>query len=89
MRPVGDKRCVLILREIPETTQVNEIEGLFSGADCPKFVSCEFVYNGTWYVTFESDDEAQKAYRFLREVVQTFQGKPVMVSMAADSQTCL
>lgn len=80
VRPVGDKRCVLILREIAETTQPNEIEQLFAGRDCPKFVSCEFVYNGTWYVTFESDEEAQKAYRYLREEVRTFQDKPIMVS---------
>ena len=85
VRPVGDKRCVLILREIPETTQPNEIEQLFSGRDCPKFVSSEFVYNGTWYVTFESDEEAQKAYRYLREEVRTFQGKPIMVGAAGNS----
>lgn len=85
VRPVGDKRCVLILREIAETTQTNEIEQLFSGKDCPKFVSCEFVYNGTWYVTFESDEEAQKAYRYLREEVRTFQGKPILVSTLSNA----
>jgi hypothetical protein len=82
VRPVGDKRCVLILREIGEQTQPNEIEQLFTGRDCPKLSPpvVEYIHNGTWYVTFESDEEAQKAYRFLREEVRTFRGQPIMVS---------
>ncbi|XP_076368616.1 uncharacterized protein LOC143255988 isoform X2 [Tachypleus tridentatus] len=72
------KCCVLILREIPETTAVKDIEALFSGEECPKSAKCEFAHNDTWYVTFESDDDVQKAYRYLREEVRTFQGKPIM-----------
>ena len=34
--------------------------GLFSGAKCPKFISCEFAENSCWYVTFESEEDAQK-----------------------------
>ncbi|XP_022254545.1 la-related protein 4-like isoform X2 [Limulus polyphemus] len=72
------KCCVLILREIPETTAVKDIEALFSGEECPKSAKCEFAHNDTWYVTFESDEDVQKAYRYLREEVRTFQGKPIM-----------
>jgi len=79
VRPMADKKSILILREIPETTQTTEIEQLFSGEHCPHFLSCEFVHNGTWYITFESEDDSQKAFRFLREQVKTFQGKPIMV----------
>lgn len=75
------QRSVLILREIPETTSTSEIEKLFEGESCPKFVSCEFILKGTWYVTFETEEDAQKAYHYLREEVKTFQEKPIMVSI--------
>lgn len=81
VRPVGDKKSILILREIPESTEPCEIEQLFSGQNCPKFISIEFVHNGTWYITFESEEDSQRAISFLREEVQTFQGKPIMVSL--------
>ncbi|KAK8783632.1 hypothetical protein V5799_010002, partial [Amblyomma americanum] len=78
VRP-NHKRCVLILREIPESTPVKDIEALFKAGDkCPQFMSCEFAHNSSWYVTFESDEDAQQAYRYLREEVRSFQGKPIM-----------
>lgn len=80
VRPISEKRSILILREIPESTSPQEIESLFSDDNCPRFVSVEFIHNDTWYVTFECEEDAQKAYRHLREQVQTFQGKPIMVS---------
>lgn len=49
------------------------LQNLFSGEGCPRLISCEFAHNSSWYVTFESDDDAQKAYRFLREEVREFQ----------------
>lgn len=50
-----------------------DAQGLFSGENCPKCISCEFAHNNSWYVTFESDEDAQRAYRFLREEVREFQ----------------
>ncbi|XP_015785079.1 la-related protein 4 isoform X2 [Tetranychus urticae] len=82
VRPVS-KRCVLILREIPESTPLKDVQNLFSGKECPKFVSCEFAHNNSWYVSFESDEDAQRAYRYLREEVKTFQGKPIMARIKA------
>ncbi|XP_013791658.1 la-related protein 4B-like [Limulus polyphemus] len=79
--------CVLILREIPETTAVKDIEALFSGDDCPKSAKCEFAHNDSWYVTFESDGDVQKAYRYLREEVRTFQGKPIMARIKVKPAT--
>ena len=82
VRP-NHKRCIVILREIPDNTPVEEIQNLFSGANCPKYVSCEFAHNNSWYVTFESDEEAQQAYKYLREEVKEFQGKPIMARIKA------
>ena len=56
-----------------------EVEKLFSSPNCPAFVSCEFGLNNNWYVSFESEENAQKAYKYLREEVGVFQGKPIMV----------
>ncbi len=33
---------------------------LFSGGNCPDFISCDFAENSCWYVTFASEDDAQK-----------------------------
>ncbi|XP_076350743.1 la-related protein 4-like isoform X3 [Tachypleus tridentatus] len=82
VRP-NHKCCVLILREIPKNTAIKDIETLFGGEGCPKFAKCEFVHNDSWYVTFDSDEDVQKAYRYLREEVRSFQGKPIMVRIKA------
>lgn len=34
-------------------------------------------------MTFESDEEAQQAYKYLREDVKEFQGKPIMARIKA------
>lgn len=58
---------------VPPFHNVFLLQNLFSGEACPRFISCEFAHNSNWYVTFESDEDAQRAYKFLREEVQEFQ----------------
>ena len=59
------------------------IQNLFAGPSCPKTVSCEYVGNNSWYVTFDSDEDAQKAYRYLREEVREFKGQQIMARIKA------
>ncbi|KAM9860175.1 la-related protein 4 [Aulostomus maculatus] len=76
-------RSIIILREVPETTPVEEVESLFTNDNCPKVLSVEFAHNSNWYITFQSDMDALQAYRYLREEVKVFQGKPIMARIKA------
>lgn len=82
VRP-NHSRCIIILREVSETTPVEEVEALFQSVNCPKVLSAEFAHNSNWYITFQSDMDALQAYRYLREEVKTFQGKPIMARIKA------
>ena len=52
---------------------------LFENEMCPKCINCEFAGNKSWYVTFKHEDDAKKAFQYLKEHVRTFQGKPIFV----------
>jgi la-related protein 4 len=73
------KRSILILREIPDETPIEEVKQLFNSDKCPAYINCEFAHNNSWYVAFETEEDAQRAYQYLREDVRTFHGQPIMV----------
>lgn len=48
-------------------------QNIFSGENCPRVITYEFAINNSWYITFESDEDAQRAFKYLREEVKEFQ----------------
>lgn len=46
-------------------------------------MSFEFAHNDSWYVTFNGEEDAKIAYRYLREEVQHFHGRPLMARIKA------
>lgn len=44
-----------------------DLQDVFRSDKCPRVISYEFAGNRSWYITFESEEDAQKAFRFLRD----------------------
>uniref|UniRef100_A0A8D2CS88 HTH La-type RNA-binding domain-containing protein n=1 Tax=Sciurus vulgaris TaxID=55149 RepID=A0A8D2CS88_SCIVU len=66
------KHCIVLLREIPETTPVEEVKALFKSENFPKVISCEFTHNSNWYITFQSDTDVQQLKQRLQPQSLTY-----------------
>lgn len=44
-------------------------------------ISCEFAHNNSWYITFENDEDAQRAFLYLREEVKEFQVSKISITL--------
>ncbi|UJR37007.1 hypothetical protein I4U23_029714 [Adineta vaga] len=84
-RPTG-KRCIIILRDVPLDAAENEVSELFLNEHCPvPAVACErALESGTsdcWYVTFNSEDDAQNAFLYLTRENVSIRGQKVLARM--------
>uniref|UniRef100_A0A158Q803 HTH La-type RNA-binding domain-containing protein n=1 Tax=Elaeophora elaphi TaxID=1147741 RepID=A0A158Q803_9BILA len=69
------KRCTIILREIPESTDEKEVASMFDGG--PPYLSLQYGLNNSWYVTFESEEATERAFLHLQNLGKTFNNKPI------------
>lgn len=52
--------------------------------ECPAFLTCEeYKHGNCWYIDFETEDQAQQAFRYLRETVRVFKGETLKVIFSA------
>lgn len=78
------KRCIIILRDVPLDASESEVSDLFLNEHCPvPAVACErALESGTsacWYVTFNSEDDAQNAFLYLTRENVSIRGHKVLV----------
>lgn len=73
------QRSILILREVaPEATH-EQVVGLFENREplCAPCEKCESAGNELWYVTFSSEEQAQRALSYLKNELINFMGRPI------------
>lgn len=46
---------------------------------CPKFASIQETLNNSWYVSFDTEEDTQRAQMHLQMNVRTFKGKQICV----------
>lgn len=68
---------------------LQEVEEIFTAGDCASFVSCEPANNGYWYVTFETEEQAQQAFHYINETLQEYRGQRIMVGCQLFCKQCV
>lgn len=67
VRP-NSKRCIVILRDVPQEVGEEQIKKMYSMKSCPvNLVKCEIAPNNSWYLFFTNDQDAQSAIHFMKE----------------------
>jgi len=74
---------MIILREIPTTTPVEEVKAIFTPEILSKISEVKPDINDFWYITFTDDDSAITTLEFLRE--QKFKDKPVKARLKTEN----
>lgn len=85
VRP-NSKRCVVILRDVPDEVEEEHIKKMFELEACPvQLVKCEFAHNSSWYLFFTTDEDAQSAILFLKQDLVTYPGTstPILARIKA------
>ena len=82
------KRCIIILRDVPLDATDTEVSDLFINEHCPvSAVACEKALesgtSGCWYITFNSEDDAQNAFLYLTRENVSIRGQKVLARMKA------
>ncbi|CAF3839195.1 unnamed protein product [Adineta steineri] len=82
------KRCIIILRNVPLNATENEILEIFINESCPvSAIGCERVlesdHSDCWYVTFNSEDDAQNAFLYLTRENISIHGQKILARMKA------
>uniref|UniRef100_A0A7E4ZWR4 HTH La-type RNA-binding domain-containing protein n=1 Tax=Panagrellus redivivus TaxID=6233 RepID=A0A7E4ZWR4_PANRE len=73
----ANRRCTLLLREIPEFTPDREVKAMFT--NCPPYTSLTYGLNNSWYVTFATEEATQLAFLHLQNLRKSFNGKQICV----------
>jgi len=77
------QRNTIILRDIPSSTKVEEVQSIFQGANCPVVTGIRPDIEDCWFVTFNSEEDALTALDFVRE--RSFRDAPIKARIKSEN----